>query len=174
MVSVNVINSILSVIDRFVFDKKSISSLSKINLMETENALKVLISHGYVLKSNSKGINKGKKYKYTCYTASEAAKEILKNGGFTKQLSMKEKSKTSVKNKLSIKDSNISGHINQGSLLELSPININTNDIPSKNPVIKSRLNTILSNPWVIGIAFALLAAILNGKTVMNFINDIF
>lgn len=133
MVSVNVINSILSVINRLALDKKSISSLSKNNLIETENALKVLVSHGYVLKSNSKGINKGQKYKYTYYTASESAKEILNNGGFTKQLSMKEKSKTSIKNKLSIKDSNVNGQINQGLYKEYNPINNTTNDIPSKN-----------------------------------------
>ena len=118
MVSINVINSVLSVIKNLAFDKNSISELSENNLIETENALKVLVSHGYVLKSNSKGINKGKKYKFTYYTASESAKEILNNGGFTKQLSMKEKNRTSIKNKLSIKDSNVNGQINQGSIIE--------------------------------------------------------
>ncbi len=118
MVSINVINSVLSVIRNLALDKKSIGEMSENNLIETENALKVLISHGYVLKSKSKGFNNGEKYKFTYYTASESAKEILNNGGFTKQLSMKEKSKTSIKNKLSIKDSNVTGQINQGQHLE--------------------------------------------------------
>lgn len=134
MVSVKTINGVLFVMTKFMLDKKSISESSKISLIETEYAIDVLVSNGYVLKSTSKGINdKGKKYHYTYYTASESAKEILNNGGFTKQLSMKEKSKTSVTNKLSIKDSSISGIINQGSLLENSPINNNINAIPSKN-----------------------------------------
>lgn len=134
MVSVKTINGILLVMTKFMLDKKSISESSKISLIETEYAIDVLVSNGYVLKSTSKGINdKRKKYHHTYYIASESAKEILNNGGFTKQLSMKEKSKTSVKNKLSIKDSSISGIINQGSLLENSPINNNINAIPSKN-----------------------------------------
>jgi hypothetical protein len=134
MVSTKTLNGVLKVITNFMLDKKSISELSKINLIETKYALDVLVSNGYVLRSNSKGINdKGQKYSYVYYVASESAKEILNDGGFTKQLSMKEKSKTSVKNKLSIKDSTVNGQVNQGSLLENSPINSNTNAIPSKN-----------------------------------------
>lgn len=134
MVSVKTINGVLLVMTKFMLDKKNISESSKINLIETEYAIDVLVSNGYVLKSISKGINdKGKKYHYTYYTASESAKEKLNNGGFTKQLSMKEKSKTYVKNKLSIIDSSISGIINQGSLLENSPINNNTYAKPSNN-----------------------------------------
>jgi hypothetical protein len=37
----------------------------------------------------------------------------------------------------------------------------------------KTRLSTFLSNPWVIGVALALLAAILNGERVVRFINKI-
>ena len=51
MVSVNVINKVLSVIDKLSLDKQSISDISEINQVEIENALNVLISHGYVLKS---------------------------------------------------------------------------------------------------------------------------
>lgn len=119
MVSTKILNGVLIVIKNFMLDKKCISELSNINLNETKYALDVLVSHGYVLRSHSKGINdEGQKYSYVYYVASESAKEILNDGGFTKQLSMKEKSKTSVKNKLSIKDCTVNGQVNQGSLLE--------------------------------------------------------
>lgn len=117
MVSVNVLNKILFEIKDLMIDDKSISESSNINLLETKYALNVLISHGYVLKSNSKGTHKGKKYKFTYYIASESAKEILKKGGFTKQLTMKENNKTSIKNKMSIKDSTVN-QVNQGSVLK--------------------------------------------------------
>ena len=65
------------------------------------------------------------------------------------------------------------GQFNQDSNFSESPISIKTNEIPSKNPEMKSRLNKLLSNPWFIGISVAVLTALLNGKRVMNFINDI-
>ena len=65
------------------------------------------------------------------------------------------------------------GQFNQDSDFFESPNNIKTNAAPSNNPVIKSRLKTILSNPWFIGISLALLAAIFNGKRFMSFINNI-
>ncbi|WP_144892524.1 hypothetical protein [Flavobacterium tiangeerense] len=64
------------------------------------------------------------------------------------------------------------GQFNQDSNFFESPNNIKTKAAPSNNPVIKSRLKTILSNPWFIGISLALLAAILNGKRFMSFINN--
>lgn len=143
MVSVNVINSILLVIEKLTLDKKSISEISKINLIETENALNVLLSHGYVLKSNSKVNHKGKKYKFIYYIASESAKEILKKGGFTKQLSMKENNKTSIKNKMSFKDTTINGNVGQDSRFENMPINNNTNDTS-----IKKEPKSILFKIW--------------------------
>ena len=81
MVSVNVINKVLSVIDKLSLDKQSISDISEINQVEIENALNVLISHGYVLKSTSKSLHKGKKYKTNYYKASESAIEILNKLG---------------------------------------------------------------------------------------------
>lgn len=69
-------------------------------------------------------------------------------------------------------NSNI-GQFNQDSEFFESPNNIKTKAAPSNNPVIKSRLNTILSNPWLIGISLALIAAIFNGKRFMSFINNI-
>ena len=66
------------------------------------------------------------------------------------------------------------GQLNQDSNFSESPISIKINDIPNKKPEIKSRLKKLFSNPWVIGISLTLLTAILNGKRVMNFINNIF
>ena len=66
------------------------------------------------------------------------------------------------------------GQFNQDSEFFKSPNNIKTKDANRNNPVIKSRIRTILSNPWFIGISLALLAAIFNGKKFMSFINNIF
>lgn len=63
---------------------------------------------------------------------------------------------------------------NQDSEFFKSPNKIKTKAAPSNNPVIKSRLITILSNPWIIGISLTLLAAIFNGKKFMSFINNMF
>jgi hypothetical protein len=137
MVSTKSINGILKVIEKLMLDTKSISELSKISLIETEYALKVLVSNGYVLKSKSNGVYEGKKYRYVYYVASESAREILNNGGFVKQLSMKEKGTPSVVNKVSIKDSKVEGQINQGSNLDATHNNItnynNSNPVESKN-----------------------------------------
>lgn len=122
MVSTTTLNGVLKVIKDLILDEKSISELAEINLIETKHALNVLISHGYVLKSDSKGLKEGKEYHYKYYVASESAKEILNNDGFTKQLSMKNNNKTIVKNKLYIKDSSFSGQINQGSVLEKNEV----------------------------------------------------
>ena len=65
------------------------------------------------------------------------------------------------------------GQFNQDCDFLDSPISIKTNAAPSNNPETKSRLIIILSNPWVIGIFLALLTAVLNGKIIMNFINNI-
>lgn len=65
------------------------------------------------------------------------------------------------------------GQLNQDSNFSESPISIKTKDIPSKNPEIKSKLNKLLSNPWFISISVAVFTAVLNGKRVMNFINNI-
>ena len=47
----------------------------------------------------------------------------MKKGGFTKQLSMKENNKTSIKNKMSFKDTTINGNVGQDSRFENMPIN---------------------------------------------------
>lgn len=146
MVSINVINRVLSVIDKFSLDKQSISDLSEINQAETENALNVLISHGYVFKSTSKGINKGRKYKINYYTASESAREILNKGGFTKQLSMKENTRTSIKNKMSIKDSTVN-QVNQGSFLKDDTIILKQTKTASENEN-KQRATTKIIGKW--------------------------
>lgn len=65
------------------------------------------------------------------------------------------------------------GQLNQESNFSESPISIKINDIPSKNPEKKSILNKLFSNPWVIGISLVLFTAVLNGKRVMRYINDI-
>ena len=160
MVSTKTLNGVLRVIIRLSLDAKSISGLAKINLIETEYSLKVLISNGYVLKSKSKGIHEGKKFHYVYFKASESAIEILNNGGFTKQLSMKEKSKTSVKNKLSIKDSNVNGQINQGSFLEKNEaIILKQTKVPNENEKQQSAITKSMGKwfwlfviPLVIGV----------------------
>lgn len=63
------------------------------------------------------------------------------------------------------------GQINQDSEFFESPNKIKA--APSNTPLIKSRLITILSNPWLIGISLTLLATIFNGKRFMSFINNI-
>ncbi len=159
MVSIGTLNSVLTVIKNLMYDKKTISELSKLNLIETENALKVLISHGYVLKSNSKGVYNGGKYKYTYYTASESAKEVLNNGGFTKQLSMKENNKTSIKNKLTIKDSKVN-QVNHSSVLEKNEaIILKQIKTPKENEKQQSAITKIIGKwfwlfviPLVIGL----------------------
>ena len=158
MVSVNVISKVLSVIDKLSLDKQSISDISEINQVEIENALNVLISHGYVLKSTSKSLHKGKKYKTNYYKASESAIEILNKGGFTKQLSMKENTKTSIKNKLSIKDSTVN-QINQGSFLKDNNIILKQTKTPSENENKQSAITKSIGKwfwlfviPLVIGI----------------------
>ena len=65
------------------------------------------------------------------------------------------------------------GQFNQDSEFFESPNNIKTKAAPRSKPEIKSRLKTILSNPWLIGISLVLLAAIFNGKRFMSFINNI-
>lgn len=65
------------------------------------------------------------------------------------------------------------GQFNQESSFSESPISIKTNEIPSKKPETKSRLNKLLSNPWLVGISVAVFTAVLNGKRVMKYINDI-
>jgi hypothetical protein len=65
------------------------------------------------------------------------------------------------------------GQLNQDSEFFESPNNIKTKAAPSNNPVIKSRLNTILSNPWFIGISLALITAIFNARRFVSFINNI-
>lgn len=159
MVSVNVLNKILFVIKDLMYDDKTISELSNINFLETKYALKVLISHGYVLKSNSKGIHEGKKYNFTYYIASESAKEILNKGGFSKQLTMKEINKTSIKNKMSIKDSKVN-EVNQGSVLEKNEaIILKQTKTPKENEKQQSAITKIIGKwfwlfiiPLVVGV----------------------
>jgi hypothetical protein len=86
---------------------------------------------------------------------------------FLSEIELKNKSITNHFNNSTI------GQFNQDSKFFESPNSIKTKAAPSNNPVIKSRLNTILSNPWFIGISFALIAAIFNGKRFMSFINNI-
>ncbi|MFV5696177.1 hypothetical protein ACM55G_12170 [Flavobacterium sp. LB3P122] len=82
---------------------------------------------------------------------------------------------------IELKNNNITNQFNNSTISQLnqdsdffkSPNSIKTKAAPSNNPVIKSRLNTILLNPWLIGISFALIAAIFNGKRFMSFINNI-
>ena len=79
-------------------------------------------------------------------------------------------------------DKNITNNFNNSTISQLNqdskffeiPNKIKTKAAPSNNPVIKSRLITILSNSWFVGISIALLAAIFNGKKFMSFINNIF
>lgn len=101
--------------------------------------------------------------------------EIVESGGYLKHRHIE---KGSIDTQQITKTLNFNGNnygiVGQDSRFENIPINIKTNDIPSKNPVTKSRLITILSNPWFVGITLVVLAAIFNGKTVMNFINNIF
>lgn len=133
MVSTKTLNAIVFTIKDMMLDAKNISDISKVSLGETEYALKVLVSRGYVYVYHSKGVHKGENYHFTYYSASESAKEILIDGGFKKQLSMKEKSTTKIKNNMTINDSNINGQVNQGSSFENSPINNNINETPIKN-----------------------------------------
>lgn len=133
MVSVKILNSIVFSIKDFMLDVNSISELSSVKPIETKYALDVLVSHGFVLMSQSKGVHKGKKYNFTYYIASESAKEILLNGGFTKQLSMKEKNVKKIKNNLNINNSTINGQVTQDSSFENSPISNKTNETPIKN-----------------------------------------
>ena len=65
------------------------------------------------------------------------------------------------------------GQFNQESSFSESPISIKTNEIPSKKPETKSRLNKLLSNPWLVGMSVAVFTAVLNGKRVMKYINNI-
>ena len=56
-----------------------------------------------------------------------------------------------------------------------NPIPTNTQAIenPNNKPVTKSILNKSISSPWLIGLTFALLAAVFNANRVMKFINNI-
>lgn len=101
--------------------------------------------------------------------------EIVENGGYLKHRHTEKGSINNqhVTNTLNFNGNNY-GNVGQDSLFENIPININTNETPSKKPVKKSRLITILSNPWLITLFGAIFTAILNGKKVMNLINSIF
>lgn len=66
------------------------------------------------------------------------------------------------------------GQFNQESFSSENLISIKTKAVLSNNPAKKSRLITILSNPWFIGISLTFLAAVFNAKRFMSFINNIF
>ena len=100
--------------------------------------------------------------------------EIVENGGYLKH---RHTEKGTINTKQITKTLNFNGNnygiVGQDSRIENSPINIQTNDAPSKSSETKSRLKTILSNPWVIGVSLVVFAALLNADKVMNLINNI-
>ena len=63
-----------------------------------------------------------------------------------------------------------------GTLIQDSDLNKALIKIKAKTenntPLKKSLIQKLLSNPWLIGLVFAIIAAILNSDRIMNFIND--
>jgi len=178
MVSTKTLNAIVFTIKDFMLDAKNISDISKVSLEETKYALKVLVSRGYVYIHNSKGVHKGENYYFTYYYASESAKEILIDGGFKKQLSMKEnsikKSKTINKN-ISINNSTV-GDVNYESLFSESPKINSVSATPDKNDaksIFYKIYEWINNNKILCGIILAILIGILKKQKLFSWLNYI-
>lgn len=127
-------------------------------------------SLGRIMEDRELVIKKNSRF----YELSQKGIEIVESGGYLKHRHIE---KGNIDTQQITKTFNFNGDnygvVNQDSKFEKSPINIKNNNIHSNEPVKKSKLNNILSNPWLVGICIAFFAAILNGKRIMDFINKI-
>jgi len=178
MVSIKTLNKVVKSISLLTLSTKDISEDSDIRLSEVKHALKVLMSHGYVHKTNFEKDYKESGVKGITYSASESAKEILNSGGFTQQLSMKEKGRNKTINKnISIKDSTVNGDVNYEPLFSKSPKNINVQATPTKNDD-KSMLfyvcyEWVNNNKILCGIIIAILIGIFKKQTLFSWLHYI-
>lgn len=178
MVSIKTLNSIISALYQFTWSAKNISEITGISLSEVKYSLKVLVSHGYAHKTNFERDYKKSGIIGITYSASESAKEILDSGGFTQQLSMKEKngkkSKTINKN-ISINNSTV-GDINYDSLFSESPKTNSTNAIPAKNDaksILYRFYEWVNNNKILCSVLATVIVAILKKQVIFSWLHSI-